>query len=349
MSETPETPVSAPRRRRRWGWIVSLFVLLLIAAATVAGGGFVMLHRAYTDPGPLASDTVVVIPPGSSGREIVGRLTDAGISADPRLARLVLRLFASERPLRAGEYAFPASISLKDAIGKLQDGDTVVRRVTIAEGLTTREALVVLSQAEGLEGNTPEPAEVGEGSLLPETYHFSLGDTRSDVVARMQTSMREALAQEWSARDEGLPLSSAAEALILASIVEKETVVPSERPRVAAVFINRLKRGMRLQSDPTVAYGLSTDEGEFSGRLLNKHLETDHPYNTYTRDGLPPAPIANPGRESIAAVLHPADTKDLYFVADGTGGHAFARTLAEHNRNVAKWRRIQRERRNSAR
>ncbi|MEL0013400.1 MAG: endolytic transglycosylase MltG [Alphaproteobacteria bacterium] len=349
MSETPEMPETAPRRRRGLGWTVSLFVLLLIVAATVAGGGFVMLHRAYTDLGPLVSNTVVVIPPGSSGREIVRRLTDAGIASDPGLARLALRLFASERPLRAGEYAFPASISLKAAIGKLQDGDTVVRRVTIAEGLTTREALAVLSQAEGLEGNAPEPTEVGEGSLLPETYHFSLGDTRADVVARMQAAMHEAIATEWAGRDEGLPLASPAEALILASIVEKETAVPSERPRVAAVFINRLKRGMRLQSDPTVAYGFSTEEGEFSGRLLNKHLETNHPFNTYTRDGLPPAPIANPGRESIAAVLHPAETKDFYFVADGSGGHAFARTLAEHNHNVAKWRRIQRERRNSAR
>ncbi len=349
MSETPETHEYAPRPHRRVGWMVSIFVFLLIALATVAGGGFVMLHRAYTDPGPLAADTVVVIPPGSSGRAIVRRLVDAGIAADPRLVRVALRLFASERPMRAGEYAFPASVSLQQAIGKLQDGDTVVRRVTIAEGLTTREALAVLSLAEGLEGDAPDPVQVGEGALLPETYHFSLGDTRADIVARMQASMKETLAREWAARDEGLPLSSPEEALILASIVEKETGVPEERPLVAAVFINRLKRGMRLQSDPTVAYGFATDEGEFSGRLLNRHLETDHPFNTYTRDGLPPAPIANPGRESIAAVLHTAETKDLYFVADGSGGHAFARTLAEHNRNVAKWRRIQRERRNSTR
>ncbi|MBO6783917.1 MAG: endolytic transglycosylase MltG [Alphaproteobacteria bacterium] len=327
------------------GWFVSLLLFLLIALGTVAGGAIVMLNRAYTDPGPLAETTVVVIPDGASGQQIMQRLGDSGVVADPRLARVSLRFLADARPLRAGEYEFPAGISLQAAIAKLQDGDTVVRRVTIAEGLTTREALGTLSLANGLVGMVPEPNDVGEGTLLPETYHYSLGDTRAELVARMQAAMDETVARLWDARAEGLPIKSPEEAVVLASIIERETAVPSERPMVASVFVNRLKRGMRLQSDPTVAYGFSTDEGEFSGRLLFRHLETDHPYNTYTRDGLPPGPIANPGAESIAAALNPAATDYLYFVADGTGGHAFAKTLAEHNRNVAKWRRIQRERR----
>ncbi len=342
----PEHIDEKPRKpRRRVGWVISLFVFALIAVATVGGGAVVILNRAYTEPGPLAQDTVVVIPSGSTGQHIADRLSDAGIAADPRLVRLAMRFLADKRPLRAGEYAFRANVSLKDAIAKLQDGDTVVRRVTIAEGLTTREALAALSLAEGLEGPVPEPADIGEGTLLPETYHFSLGDTRADLVGRMQDAMNETVARLWAERAEGLPLKTPAEAVVLASIIERETAVPSERKQVASVFVNRLNRGMKLQSDPTVAYGLSTDEGEFSGRLLFKHLEMDHPYNTYTRTGLPPGPIANPGADSIAAALNPAETGYFYFVADGTGGHAFAKTLAEHNRNVAKWRRIQRERR----
>lgn len=344
MNEMPETPPEKPRRRR-WAWLLSAFVLLLIAAATIAGGATVMLHRAYSDPGPLQADTRLIIPAGATGRQIAQALTESGIVADARLVKISLRTFAPDRPMRAGEYIFPAGVSLRDAIGKLQDGDVVVRRVTFAEGLTTREILAELSLAEGLTGPVPAPDEIGEGTLLPETYHYSWGDSRADLVARMQSAMTETLDRLWAERADGLPLKTPEEAVVLASIVEKETAVPEERPEVAGVFINRLNRGMRLQSDPTVAYGLRTDEGEFTGRLLFKHLETDHPHNTYTRDGLPPGPIANPGEGSLAAALNPAETEYFYFVADGTGGHAFARTLAEHNRNVAKWRRIQRQNR----
>lgn len=318
---------------------------MLIAGATLAGGGAVMLHRAYSDPGPLAADTSVVIPRGASGQAIARRLVDAGVAADTRLFAIAVRFLAPERPLRAGEYAFAAGISLRDVVAKLQAGETVVRRVTIAEGLTTREILALMAATEGLVGPLPEASELGEGALLPETYHFSLGDARVDLVARMTAAREAALTRLWAGRQADLPLATPEEALILASIVERETGVPEERGRVAGVFINRLIRGMRLQSDPTVAYGLADEGGPLDRPLRRADLAVDHPYNTYVHRGLPPGPIANPGLASIAAVLNPAETDDLYFVADGTGGHAFARTLAEHNRNVAAWRRIQRQER----
>lgn len=343
MTDPADIPTTDQPRRRRLGWVLTCFVLLLIAGATIVGGAAVMLHRAYSDPGPLRAETNLIIPSGASGRMIARALTEAGVSADERLVQVLMRLFAPEKPLRAGEYAFPAGISLREAIAKLQSGDVVVRRVTIAEGLTTREVLATLNLAEGLTGDLPDAAEIGEGTLLPETYHYSWGDSRADLLARMRAAMQTAVGRLWAARDEGLPIKTPQEAVVLASIIERETGVPEERARVASVFINRLNRGMRLQSDPTVVYGLETDGGPFTGRLLRRHLEIDHPFNTYTRDGLPPSPIANPGLESISAALKPAETKFFYFVADGTGGHAFARTLSEHNRNVANWRRIQRQ------
>lgn len=350
----PETPADGqsagqpggrPTRRshRGLGWLISIILFVLIAGATLAGGGTVMLHRAYSDPGPLTEDTSVVIPRGASGQAIASTLVNAGIAADTRLFTIALRFLATERPLRAGEYAFSAGVSLRDVVGKLQAGDTVVRRVTVAEGLTTREILALIESTGGLAGPTPALSEVGEGAVLPETYHFSLGDTRAALIARMRAARDTGLARLWAARKDGLPLPSPAEALVLASIVERETAVPDERARVAGVFINRLNRGMRLQSDPTVAYGLTKDGTPLDRPLRRADLAVDHPYNTYVHRGLPPGPIANPGLASIEAVLNPAETKDLYFVADGTGGHAFARTLAEHNRNVARWRRIQRE------
>jgi UPF0755 protein len=339
------TPEARPRRGRVLARLVSALVFLAIAIATLAGGGLVMLHRAYTDPGPLAAGTQMVIPRGASGHEIGTALADAGVVADARLFAVASRLFASHAPLRAGEYAFPPAVSLRDAIAKLQAGETVIRRLTLAEGLTTRAALAIVAAALGLTGETPEAAAVGEGALLPETYYYSWGDSRAEIVARMRQAMDDAVARLWAERAPDLPIATPGEAVVLASIVERETAVPAERPRVAAVFVNRLNRGMRLQSDPTVAYGLVDAGAPLDRALTRADLEADHPYNTYVHAGLPPGPIANPGLASIAAVLHPAATKELYFVADGNGGHAFAHTLAEHNRNVARWRRIQREQR----
>ena len=208
------------------------------------------------------------------------------------------------------------------------------------EGLTVAEVLALVGGAEGLAGEAD--GALAEGALLPETYNYSWGDDRGDLVDRMAAAMDAALAELWEGRADELPFDTPEEALVLASIVEKETGIAGERARVAAVFVNRLRRGMRLQSDPTVVYALTEGSGALGRQLIRDDLAVQHPYNTYVHAGLPPGPIANPGRASIAAALDPAVSGDLYFVADGSGGHAFAPTLAQHNRNVARWRRLRR-------
>jgi UPF0755 protein len=218
----------------------------------------------------------------------------------------------------------------------LQSGKTVVRRLTVVEGLTAVQVLSQIAATEGLVG--PLPQSPGEGRMLPETYHFSYGHERSAMVSRMVRAMDETLAELWAGRAPGLPFRTPDEALVLASIIEKETGRDNERARIAAVFVNRLKKGMRLQSDPTVVYALTDGGGPLARPLTRANLEIDHPYNTYVIDGFPPGPITNPGRASIAAALNPAETGELYFVADGNGGHVFAQTLQEHNRNAARWR-----------
>lgn len=230
---------------------------------------------------------------------------------------------------------------MREVMDKLERGDTLVRRLTVPEGLTSREVAALLEQAEGLVGSMTEVPE--EGSLLPETYHYSHGDSREGLIARMSEALDETLEALWRSRAGDLPLASPREALILASIVEKETGVPQERPLVASVFVNRLRKGMRLQSDPTVAYGLTLGGQPLDRPLTKKDLAQSTPYNTYLIQGLPPGPIASAGKAALEAVLAPADTELLYFVADGSGGHAFARSLEEHNRNVASWRRIQKQ------
>jgi UPF0755 protein len=244
--------------------------------------------------------------------------------------------------LKAGEYAFTPGVSPQGAAAIIASGKTVVRRLTIAEGTTTAQAVALLGEAEGLEG---EIASIpGEGELLPETYFYSWGDSRERLLQRQRRAMTEAIAELWPKRAPDLPLKTPQEALVMASIVEKETAVPEERPRIAAVFLNRLKRGMRLQADPTVIYGLTEGKSVLDRPLSRADLETHHAWNTYVVGGLPPTPIANPGRAALEAVLRPAETEDLYFVSDGTGRHVFARTLAEHNRNVQRLRQRERER-----
>jgi len=330
------------RRRRLLLTLLLIAVLALGAAAAGAWWGY----KQFTAPGPLAADTTVVVPRGSSIATIANLLADAGVIEDRFLFRLGVRLFGRQKPLRAGEYLFAAGISPQGAMQQMIEGRQIQHRLTIAEGLTNRETLELVAAAPGLSGDMPGLASLGpEGALLPETYFFVLGDSRVDLVARMKASMEEALAELWPARAEGLPFRDAKEALILASIVEKETGLPEERPHVAAVFLNRLAKGMALQSDPTVIYAITQGRSKLDRALSTKDLAIDSPFNTYLMPGLPPAPIANPGRAAIEAVLHPAQSDDLYFVADGTGGHVFAKTLAEHNKNVAAWRKIQAQKR----
>ena len=322
-------------------------VYLLLVLGLILGGATVWWGYArFIQPGPLDAETNVVIPRGSGFEGIASELFRAGVISDPLVFRIGARFMGADKALRAGEYAFPAKISPRDALTLLQGGRTVVRRLTVAEGLTTAQVLAQLNVTDGLKGD-PAGEVAGspwlkEGALLPETYHFSYGDKRSDVVKRMAGAMAQTLSQQWTFRTYGGPLKTPEDALILASIIEKETARPDERARVAAVFVNRLGKGMRLQSDPTVVYGLTGGKGPLGRPLSRADLKKPTPFNTYVINGLPPAPICNPGKASIEAALHPAKTDELYFVADGAGGHVFARTLDEHNKNVAKWRKISR-------
>jgi UPF0755 protein len=306
-------------------------VLALLAAA--AGLAAWQGWRAYTAPGPLAEERAVAIPRGGA-EGIAGALSRAGVIGDTRAFALAAWATRAEGPLRAAEFAFPPGASLQEVLRILREGRPVQRRLTIPEGLSARQIATLLERTEGLTGDIPP---IAEGALLPETYAYQRGDARAALVRRAEAAMAQALAEAWAGRAEGLPLASPREALVLASIVERETGLAEERARIAAVFVNRLRRGMPLQSDPTVIYA-AAEGAAFDRPITRADLERDHPFNTYRNRGLPPAPIAAPGRDALRAVTRPAQTEELFFVATGEGGHAFARTLEEHNRNVARWR-----------
>jgi UPF0755 protein len=285
----------------------------------------------------MAQATDIVIPQGAGVRAIGDILARHHIVGKTMVFMAGVRISGLDRELKAGEYHFPARVSPRQAAEILASGETVKRFVTIPEGLRSSEIVDRLNRVDGLMGDIATIPD--DGTLLPETYQFSYGDTKQSILDRMHASQTKLLDHLWPNRAANLPFETRKQAITLASIVERETGLASERARVAGVFINRLEKHMRLQSDPTVAYAVSPDL-PLDRSLTRKDLKFDSPYNTYTSDGLPPGPITNPGREAINAVLHPAPTDELYFVADGTGGHAFARTLDEHNRNVARWRKL---------
>jgi UPF0755 protein len=312
-------------------WLVVPVVLVGIAVAAAL--------YTYRAPGPLAAPTQIVVPRGglSATAEALER---EGVVQSARAFALAAWVTRDEGPIRSAEFTIPAGSSLAEVLAILRDGRPVQRRLTIPEGLMARQIAALIERTDALAGEMPT---ISEGAVLPETYAFAYGDQRAALVRRAEEAMTRALAEIWAARAEGLPLSTPREMLVLASIVERETGKPEERARVAGVFINRLRRGMALQSDPTVAYA-AADGAVLDRPLTRADLERDHPFNTYRNRGLPPGPVASPGRDSLRAVVQPEAHDFLYFVADGSGGHAFARTLEEHNRNVARWRDVERGR-----
>lgn len=316
-----------------------LFSAALIGLIAV-GGSYFYIEGQARQPGPHQADTHVVIEQGSGVISIADTLVRNGVVSDALVFRLWARASDQHRRLRAGEFLVPAGASIDDMLKLLASGKTIVRKLTLPEGLTVTEAMILIQDAEGLQG--PLTAIPDEGWLLPETYHYSWGDERVDMVLNMSAAMEDAVRAAWGKRPKDFVLKSSQELLTLASIVEKETGVADERPMVAGVFLNRLQKGMRLQSDPTVVYALTEGSGPLRRALTRDDLKIDSPYNTYLVMGLPPGPIALAGKASLEAVIHPAQTDALYFVADGTGGHVFAKTLEEHNQNVAKWRKIKR-------
>jgi len=322
--------------RRLLSFVYTFIAISVIAAAGVA----YYLYASFTGPGPSTEDKTLVIPKGSGVAEIGGILKSENVIGDVRIFLLGVRLLSDQKPLIAGEYVFPKGISPAGAMGIMIAGKSITHRLTIPEGLTVREVLELVSSEPLLDGPLP-PERPAEGTLLPETYQFLRGESRASIVGRMRAEMTKAIAEEWSKRDPSISLKSPEEAVTMASLVEKETSQSDERARVAAVFYNRIKKGMPLQTDPTVIFAITLGKLKLKRGLTYDDLKIDSPYNTYMVKGLPPGPIANPGLAALQAVLHPILSKELYFVADGTGGHAFAATIDEHNKNVAAWRKIQ--------
>ncbi len=310
----------------------------------LAVGIFFWVKVQFDQPGPLATSTVFVVPKGEGVSAIAERLERDGVIDDRRVFMTSILYFMylkGQGSLKAGEYEFRKNASMRQVLDTLVEGKSLEHKVTLAEGLTSYQIVQKLMAQSELHGEITEIPP--EGSLLPDTYRYGRNDTREEIIERMQAAHKKFLAKVWETRDPEIVVTTPEEAVILASIVEKETGRADERPLIASVFENRLRKNMRLQSDPTIIYGLAGGKGALDHPIQQDELDRETGYNTYKINGLPPTPIANPGRASIEAVLRPAKTKDLYFVADGTGGHVFAASLDEHNKNVFKWRKIERE------
>ncbi len=348
-SETlrPEAGTPPPRRSRRARnqFVVFLnFVLSIVIFLVLAGGAAVWFGaNEFEEPGPLATTDTILVRPSTSVAEIATQLERLGMISDARIFRVGVRAFGHDASLKAGEYEVRAGASMRDIMELMQSGKSVQYSLTIPEGMTVWQAFQRIAATEELTGPMPDQMPP-EGSLAADTLRFTRGMERTAIVDKLMADQRALVESIWERRDPDLPIDDINEFVTLASIVEKETGRADERPHVASVFVNRLRRGMRLQSDPTIIYGIFGGEGKPSDRpIYQSDIEGQTPYNTYTINGLPPGPIANPGRAALEAVANPSETDDLYFVADGTGGHVFSATLDEHNANVARYRAFQRK------
>jgi UPF0755 protein len=346
----PDTIDMPPRRSRTarhplviiGNAVLSVFVLLAIAAGVALYAG----SERFDAPGPLAQDKVVNIPHGSGIRDVADVLQREGVIDQPWVFIGGVLVLKAREDLKAGEYQFRAHASIRDAVATIIDGKVVAHQISIPEGLTSEQIVARLLEDDVLTGNIREIPR--EGTLLPDTYNFTRGVTREQMIQRMQAAQQRVVKDIWDRRSADLPLKTPDQLVILASLIEKETGKPDERSRVAAVFVNRLKQKMRLQSDPTIIYGLVGGKGTLGRPIMKSEIEQPTPYNTYVIDGLPPGPISNPGRASLEAAANPARTRELYFVADGTGGHVFAETYDQHQKNVARLRSIEGDRKDQA-
>jgi UPF0755 protein len=308
--------------------------LVLLLLAGCLGGGWIWFGSVRDRPGPLPKTTNIVVPHGGLDR-LATALAEAGAIDKPLHFRVAVWLSRHDGSLHAAEFSFPEHASLNQVLTILRTAHPVEHHVTIPEGLTAHQIAALLTKAEATSGDV---ARFEEGSVLPQTYAYEYNATRDSILARARTAMSKAVDAAWAARDPDLPLSTVREAVTLASIVERETAKPEERAHVASVYINRLRQGMKLQADPTVVYAASGGAGVLDHKLTRAELDRDDPYNTYRNVGLPPGPICAPSIASLQAALHPAVSEDLYFVADGLGGHVFAATREAHERNVARYR-----------
>ncbi|WP_375165888.1 endolytic transglycosylase MltG [Chelativorans sp.] len=341
---TPPPPRRSRQSRNQFVIFLNFVISAIVFVLVVAGMVFYFGKRTFDGPGPATTAETILIKPNTGVRDIAAQLENNGLISDARIFLVGLRVHGADSRLKAGEYEVKPGASMREIMELLESGKSILYSLTIPEGLTVAQVFDRIAKTEELSGDMP--AEMPpEGSLAADTLRFTRGLARKDVVARLMADQEEMVKSIWERRAPDLPLKDINEFVTLASIVEKETGRSDERSRVAAVFVNRLKRGMRLQSDPTVIYGLFGGAGKPADRpIYRSDLDKKTPYNTYLIDGLPPTPIANPGRAALEAVANPSRTEELYFVADGNGGHVFATSLNEHNQNVARWRRIERER-----
>ncbi len=342
--EAPQPPKRSERARSQFVVFLN-FMMSLVVFLVIAGAGAVYFGSLrFEEDGPLASNTNILIREGATVSEIANALERRNVITDARIFRLGVRAYMPDDSLKAGEYEIKAGASMHEVMDLLRSGKSILLSVTVAEGLTVNQIFRRLAENADLTGDLPDELPP-EGSLRPETYKFTRGTTRQEIIDQMRASQNALVEQIWTRRRAELPIETKEEFVTLASIVEKETGRADERSLVASVFLNRLERGMRLQSDPTIIYGLFGGEGKPADRpIYRSDIDKPTPYNTYVIDGLPPTPIANPGRAALEAVANPSRTNHIFFVADGTGGHVFAETLEQHNANVRRWRKIEADR-----